>query len=193
VYLFIDSETTGLPKSWSASIEEIDNWPRIVQLAWAIYDVEGNKECSKNYIIFPTGFKIPKDTVKIHGITTERAKREGVHLHKVLPELNSDIDKITTIVAHNIDFDLPIINAEFLRSGIKTNLLKKKNYCTMKSPKVVSLCKIPNQYRRGYKWPKLCELHATLFGSDFEDSHNAGVDVEACASCFFELRNREII
>ncbi|MCX6741278.1 MAG: hypothetical protein NTY61_02675, partial [Candidatus Parcubacteria bacterium] len=36
-YLFFDTETTGLPKNWKAPIEDLDNWPRIVQIAWAIY------------------------------------------------------------------------------------------------------------------------------------------------------------
>ena len=33
---------------------------------------------------------------------------------------------------------------------------------------------------RGYKWPTLNELHLPLFQEEFTDSHNVGVDVDAC-------------
>ena len=38
--LFFDTETTGLPKSMKAPVEDIDNWPRMVQLAWHKDDVD---------------------------------------------------------------------------------------------------------------------------------------------------------
>lgn len=38
MYLFFDTETTGLPKEYRARTEDVDNWPRVVQLAWALYD-----------------------------------------------------------------------------------------------------------------------------------------------------------
>lgn len=36
-YLFIDTETTGLPKEYDAPYTDIDNWPRLVQLAWIVF------------------------------------------------------------------------------------------------------------------------------------------------------------
>ncbi len=46
-------------------------------------------------------------------------------------------------------------------------------------------CKIQGQY--GYKWPSLTELHYKIFRTDFKEAHNAEMDVEACANCFFKL------
>ena len=43
MYLFFDTETTGLPKNWKAPITDLENWPRLVQLAWLVYDNIGNK------------------------------------------------------------------------------------------------------------------------------------------------------
>ena len=59
-YLFIDTETTGLPKEYDAPYTDIDNWPRLVQLAWIVYDyttivVRKNREFNKqvqNYEMF---------------------------------------------------------------------------------------------------------------------------------------------
>jgi len=37
-YLVMDTETTGVPQDWTAPISDLANWPRIVQLAWALLD-----------------------------------------------------------------------------------------------------------------------------------------------------------
>jgi len=189
--LFIDTETTGLPK-YSAS-DVLEKWPRVVQLAWSLYGTDGNRESLNSFIIYPTDFTIPMDSARIHGITTERAKKEGVSLHKVLPQFDADVEKATTIISHNLDFDMPIVNTEFLRCKLETNLQKKQKFCTMKTPKIISWCKLPSTSGRGYKWPALNELHLQLFETEFTDSHNASADVEACARCYFELRRRGII
>jgi DNA polymerase III subunit epsilon len=91
-------------------------------------------------------------------------------------------------LAHNLDFDLPIITIEFLRCRLETHLAEKQTFCTMKTPQVVSWCRIPSKSGRGYKWPTLNELHMQLFQEKFAYCHNAGADGEACARCYFELR-----
>lgn len=189
--LFLDTETTGLPR-YSAT-DPTEKWPRVVQLAWSLYDKDGNCESRNSFIIYPTDFTIPMDAARIHGITTERAKTEGVSLYKVLPQFNADVEKAETIVAHNLDFDLPIVHTEFVRCRLETKLAEKQKFCTMKTPKIISWCRIPKATGYGYKWPTLNELHLQLFCEEFTGSHNAGADVEACARCYFELRKRGII
>jgi DNA polymerase III epsilon subunit-like protein len=189
--LFIDTETTGLPKYSSA--DPTEKWPRVVQLAWSLYDNDGNRHSRESHIIYPTDFTIPPDSARIHGITTARAKAEGTSLFKVLPKFNADVERAATVIAHNLDFDLPIVHTEFVRCRLETKLLEKQNFCTMKPREIVSWCKIPKASGYGYKWPTLTELHLQLFCEEFTGSHNAGADVEACARCYFELRRRGII
>lgn len=43
MYLFFDTETTGLPKNWKAPVTDLNNWPRLVQLVYLYYDDNGNK------------------------------------------------------------------------------------------------------------------------------------------------------
>ena len=189
--LFLDTETTGLPK-YSATTDT-EKWPRVVQLAWSLYDIDGNRQSRNSFIIYPTDFTIPMASVKKHGITTERAKAEGTSLHKVLPQFNADVEKSTMVIAHKTEFDLPIVHTEFVRCRLKTNLLEKENFCTMKPREIVSWCKIPKASGYGYKWPTLSELYLQLFEEEFTGCHDAGADVEACARCYFELRKRGII
>ncbi len=43
MFLFFDTETTGLPRNWQAPLEDLDNWPRLVQLAWLLMDENGKE------------------------------------------------------------------------------------------------------------------------------------------------------
>lgn len=73
-YLIIDCETTGMPISQNASIHTLNNWPRIVQLAWFVFDIEKKLLKSYSSIINP-GVEIPQQAVSIHKITTARVKK----------------------------------------------------------------------------------------------------------------------
>lgn len=189
MYLFFDTETTGLPKNWNAPITDTNNWPRIVQLAYMLYDINGVKIEEGDFIIKPDGFSIPLDSSRVHGITTDRAIREGHQLSDVLAKFNSLINTTTYIVAHNISFDEKVLGAEFIRNNTSSQLQQKQKICTMKNS--VDFCQIPGNF--GYKWPKLSELHYRLFKSDFEEAHNAMVDVSVTAKCFWEMKRINII
>ena len=190
MYLFFDTETTGLPKNYQAPLDDFSNWPRIVQLSWSLYDDEGNHWESQNYIIKPNGFIIPDEVAKIHRITQERALKEGVDLPIALNHFLRDVRSSSCLVAHNIDFDEKIVGSELLRENLDNIIAGAKKICTMKSS--VQFCKIPSA-RGGYKWPNLTELHTILFQTGFGDAHDAVYDVKACADCFFELKRRGAI
>ena len=190
MYLFFDTETTGLPRSWKAPESDLNNWPRLVQIAWLQYDTM-EKQVSKNsYIIKPDGFSIPSDATKVHGISTQRAEKEGIVLKRVLNEFSSILNKSRFLVTHNMDFDKKVVGAEFLRIGIKNNLSEIQKICTMQLS--TNFCKIRGGLY-GYKWPSLPELHMSLFKSPFEESHDALADATTCAKCFFELRKKGVI
>lgn len=189
MYLFFDTETNGLPRNWKAPVSDLKNWPRMVQLAWLVFDEQGNEVHAADHIIKPDGFTIPGDLAKIHGITTKRAIAEGVPLNQVLDEFSAACNKAGVLVAHNLSFNEKIVGSELLRAGYKNILMRKKRVCTMESS--TNFCKIPGKY--GYKWPRLSELHQKLFGTDFEEAHNASADIAATARCFWELRKRGVV
>ena len=184
MYLFFDTETTGLPKNWKAPVTDLTNWPRMVQLAYLLYDKNGNKISEGDHIIKPEGFSIPISSSQIHGISNEIAKRDGKAVLAVLEEFQSLIDQSKYLVAHNMSFDEKIVGAEFLRSKMKNSVTTKSKICTMLSS--IDYCAIKGPF--GNKWPKLSELHFKLFGTGFEEAHNAAVDINATAKCFWELK-----
>ncbi len=189
MYLFFDTETTGLPRNWKSPVTDLNNWPRLVQLAFLYYDKEGGLIASGNHIILPEGFIIPKETAKIHGITTERAAREGVQLSRVLNQFNEFVTTANYLVAHNMNFDEKIVGCEFLRNKMPNSITAKRKICTMHS--TTEFCNIPGNY--GPKWPKLSELHFKLFQKNFEEAHDASVDIRATAKCFWELKKRGML
>lgn len=189
MYLFFDTETTGLPKNWKAPVTDLNNWPRLVQLAYLQFDLFGNKISEGDFIIKPQGFVIPTDSSNIHGISQERALREGEDLFAVLNHFAALIGESETLVAHNMAFDEKIVGAEFLRNGMRNIIPNKNKICTMTS--TIDFCAIKGPY--GNKWPKLSELHQKLFNKGFDEAHNAAVDIWATANCFWELRDRKLI
>lgn len=184
MFLFFDTETTGLPRNWKAPLSDLSNWPRLVQLAYLLYDSKGNKISGGDFIIKPVGFTIPIEASRIHRITTERAIREGQSILSVLQEFQSLIGQARYLVAHNMSFDEKIVGVEFLRNGMHNSIQNKNKICTME--RTTRFCAIEGPY--GYKWPKLSELHYKLFGTGFEEAHNAAVDINATAKCFWELK-----
>jgi DNA polymerase III epsilon subunit-like protein len=188
-YLFFDTETTGLPRSWNAPVTDLGNWPRLVQLAYMAFDAEGGELVSVNTLVKPVGFTIPAESAKIHGITTERALKEGRDLLEVLWEFKALLDQTKYLVAHNMSFDEKIMGAEFLRNKMPDIPAGITKICTMHGS--TEYCAIPGP--RGYKWPKLIELHSKLFKEDFGGAHNAAADVAATAKCFWELKKRGVL
>lgn len=186
MYLIFDTETTGLPKRWDAPISDVDNWPRAVQIAWQLHDATGKLIEHQDYLIKPEGFNIPYDAEKVHGISTELAKEEGITNSEVLHLFKEALSKATYVVGQNVSFDINIMGAELYRAGIETTLenLPILDTCTELT---AELCKIPGGRGGRFKLPTLTELHEFLFQQPFAEAHNATADVEATTRCFFEL------
>ncbi len=183
MYLIFDTETTGLPKNWKAPLTDLDNWPRMVQLAWQCHDIDGKFLFAKNHVIRPDGFTIPEDVVEVHGISDEVAERLGIPLQEALKDFVEDVKKSKFIIGHNISFDINIVGAELLRCEMPEMMTKAPQLCTMNES--TEFCAIMKNGKP--KRPTLTELHTKLFGVPFEEAHNAAADVEATSRCFLEL------
>lgn len=122
MYLFFDTETTGLPKRWNAPVTDLENWPRLVQLAWMEYDAVGKVLDSRDVIIYPEGYTIPPEVSRLHGITTSMAQEKGRPLKEVMEEFAEKIDGAAALIGHNIGFDECIVGAEFERLRMMTTL-----------------------------------------------------------------------
>ena len=192
MFLIFDTETTGLPRNYNAPLSDSDNWPRVVQIAWQLHDVKGNLISSNSIIVKPNGFTIPFNAAQVHGISTDRALREGSDLQAVMNEFVEAVKHTKYLCGHNIEFDLSIVGAEFIRLGM-SDFFAGKPVIDTKNDDVTEFCAIPGGRGGKFKWPKLEELYVKLFNQGFEAAHNAAFDVQATAKAFFELLKRNIL
>ena len=190
MYLIFDTETTGLPRSYNAPMSDLDNWPRLVQLAWQLHDDRGRLLSNKNYIIRPEGFTIPFNAEKVHGISTKRALEEGHDLKEILQIFREDVIQSKYLVGHNIGFDIHVVGSEYLREAL---VMPFEGMAELDTKDIsTQFCALPGGKGGKYKWPTLTELHQKLFGEGFGDAHDAAYDVAATARCFFGLINQKI-
>lgn len=191
MYLFFDTETTGKPKSFNASFKDLDNWPRITQLAWQVYNSDGELFKSFSSLIIPDKWEIPKEKFFIdNNMSTERCKKEGIKIELALNNFLQEIENCKYILAHNLNFDLNVCASEMFRLGL-FSINKPIKVCTMLA--TTDIVQIPSAFNNSFKWPSLTELHNFLFNCDFEGAHDALDDVNAMAKCFFELKKKGLI
>ena len=191
MFLIFDTETTGLPKRWDAPISDLNNWPRVVQLAWQLHDEDGSLVSNKTFVIKPVDFDIPFESEKVHGISTLLATQIGEKIQTVFSEFLKDLSSASYIVGHNLKFDINVVSSELYRLDIENQLLNKKvlDTCTENTANV---CKLPGGKSGKFKFPTLVELYENLFNKQFENAHNASADVEANAMVFFELIRQKL-
>jgi DNA polymerase-3 subunit alpha len=198
--IVFDTETSGIPGCDGKRTT-------IVQFSYVIYDCELNEIIKEvdHIIKQPIGFIIPENSIRIHKITNEMCESSGVDLMNILNDFIKDTKDCYRIVGHNVKFDIRMImislkdlqcvenykNVDRKINYIEISMIPKL-YCTM--VKGIDWCKIPKMRKTGeimksYKYPKLSELHMTLFGECPDGLHNALVDVKACLNCYIEMTN----
>lgn len=189
MYLFFDTETTGKITDYKASFKEVEKFPRITQFAWQVYNLEGKLFKSFQSLVKPDGWEVPKEEFFIkNNMSTERCEKDGRPIKPILEQFLSELEGCKYLLAHNMNFDLPVTASEMHRLGLQAKN-KPQKICTMQS--TTDICQLPGPY--GFKWPSLQELHQFLFKCDFEGAHDASDDVTATAKCFFELKKRNLL
>jgi DNA polymerase III epsilon subunit-like protein len=183
MHLVIDTETTGLTPLSFVTERNNKQWPRMVQIAWGLVG-EASIEMQHTAIIRPVGFQIPYNAICIHGITQAQAKEKGEDLQHQLKMLVHAMQQADTIVAHNLNFDIGIIQSEAMRLGYPMKFPEQRR-CTafmgqayLRKDKKIRLA----------DFPTLSDLHKQLLGCDYEPKHDAQSDVIACAHVYEQLR-----
>lgn len=192
IHIGIDTETNGLPEMLSYkkfySPKDIYkyNGSRIVQLAYVVYNNDMTKQLiEKNYLIKPNGF-INMNT-DFHGITYEKAIKEGREIKDVLLEFIVDIENYSkhyevNLFGHNIDFDVCVVLSELYRLNYNkeaTFLSTIKTRCTMElSRNVVKKEIILQNGKKVIKDPSLKEAYLFFIKEDIKNQHDALCDIK---------------
>lgn len=185
--LFIDTETTGVPKRWDLPYADTVNWPSAVQVSWILCSGDGTEIRRADRYIFEQDLVISDESFRIHGITEEFLRSRGRSRREVLADLAGDLITYNPlIVGHFLEFDLHILSADFLRAGLANPFGNRRFYCTMLKSR---------EYTSGTSKTcmRLPELYWYLLNETAEPSHNAVVDAGMTARCFFEIRRQNRI
>ena len=189
--MILDTETSGLPPALSNAYK--DRWKykpvtdskawecaRLVQIAWNLYAKNGTIIKKRDFVIYPDGFRIPKEASNIHGFTMEIALQKGIPLHEAMEVLAEDLIDTELIVCHNMAFDDKIVASELIRtkfSWVYSMWKSKQKHCTMLTNTLP-----------GQRWPKLCNLYERLYGHQpVAELHRADEDIRITAEVFFKL------
>lgn len=190
--LFFDTETTGLPKDRKKDATMgPDNWPDAVSIAWIV--TEDSKPIRGKYsIIQPSGWQIPEESIRIHGITQQMAETNGIPLSHVLGDFVRDLRNVDIVIAHNLEFDKNVIIAAALYRCKDDLAMKWPRYefCTCEGAREIT--KIPLAKQTLYfkfKSPRLSELYTHVFGSAPPESilHTSLGDVQLLVALFFKV------
>lgn len=183
-YLVIDTETNGLPQSYDLPLTDAANWPRLIAVAWGLFDEQGHQQSRYDALVQPDGYRWNKVAQQIHRVTPEQAQTQGTPLADVLTCLRVAIGQADAWVGHNIDLDYGVIGAEFARANRLADFPVRPVICTMEASARVT----PTQ-----KPVRLDDLYRLLTGRRMGNLHNAQADMEATARCFFLLKEKGVL
>ncbi|MFN3865956.1 MAG: exonuclease domain-containing protein [Demequina sp.] len=163
-----DTETTGI------STER----DRIVTAA--IITRTGSETSTRDWLIDP-GVEIPERATEVHGITTERARAEGVQPADALEEIAGALAEALVagvpVVGFNVQYDLSILEAELARNSLPSLASRvPAGVRPIVDPYVLD--RHLDRFRKGKrKLIDLCTLYAVPVVAD--DLHAADADVLA--------------
>ena len=120
------------------------------------------------------GIEIPPGAAAVHGITTERARRDGQPASAVVTEITERLRAVVAagwpVVVYNAPYDFSVLDRECRRHGIET----------LASPFVVIdplvIDKAMDRYRKG---KRTLVATSAVYGVPLESAHDAGADAIA--------------
>lgn len=197
--IYFDTETTGLPNKKLPPAHP--SQPKLVQLAFIVCENEESVKASHSLLIQPDGWEIPEEVSKVHGITTEAAAQYGVPLKTAIELFMSYASRATRLIAHNVGFDVSLLEYALCQSGRKDDvaiLRKIPTYCTMEASRdLVALPPTERMIAAGmtghFKSPRLSEAFEFFTGQPLVGAHDALVDVEACRTVHRHLIARDLV
>lgn len=158
-----DLETTGVDVVTS----------RIVSANVSVLGPEGEAFERTDWLANP-GVEIPEQASNVHGITTERAERDGRPAGEVVFEIVARLRDLLgrgiPVVVYNAAYDLTLLRHEAIRHGVEP----LTDPAPIIDPLVID--RAMDQYRKG---KRTLEAASEFYGVELLDAHDAGADAIA--------------
>jgi len=160
-----DLETTGIDVRTA----------RIVSACVVELDARGEVVARRDWLIDP-GVPIPEPATRVHGITTERVRAEGLPadhgVAEILEAVREVFDRGVGLVVYNAPYDLTLLAHEVRRHGLR------EIPAPMPVVDPIVLDKQVDRYRKG---KRTLDLTAAHYEVPLLDAHDAGADAIAAA------------
>ena len=172
-----DTETTGLH---SSRLIEEKHKPELIEFSAVKIDIDTKTRIKEYDFLVKPVRPISAESVKITGITDDMVK-DCLPFANHVSEIRDALENCDAVLAHNLSFDMEMIDTEFERCGMKLKWPDRK-ICTVEE----TIC------MKGYRM-SLSDLHKELCGMSFEGAHRAMQDVNALVRCVEILFDRGFI
>jgi len=188
--MILDTETSGLPSMLKFNTyfppEQYEkyNTSRLIEIGYIICGPKFRTLKKETMLVKPDNFVIKNS--HIHGITHEEAEIHGISFSEMMNIFQNDLQNVSIIVAHNMNFDYNILMSELYRNNLTQvieMLQAKIRICTMRISMNITKQHIGN------KFPRLLELYYILHGKKTLQNHRALDDAILCFKCYKKLRN----
>lgn len=158
-----DLETTGVDVTSD----------RVVTAYVGVLDAKGRQIAARSWLADP-GVPIPDGAASIHGITTERARRDGRRARDVVAEITEALRALfaqgVPVVAYNASYDFSLLTHECLRHGVAPLVAPGP----IIDPLVID--KAVDRYRKG---KRTLEVVAEHYRVSLDGAHEASADAIA--------------
>jgi DNA polymerase-3 subunit epsilon len=194
--------TTGTWYAFDTETTGIDVHTDRIVTATIIKITAGTPGDHRSWLIDP-GIEIPEGATKVHGITTDHARANGVHPTEALPAIAATITGVLRarlpLVAMNAAYDCSILEAELRRydQPTLTSVLADDDWHSLVDPMVLArgLDTVNRAFRKGrtYKLPDLCKRYGVTFTESHDahaDATGAGLVAAAIVDSDFDLATR---
>jgi DNA polymerase III epsilon subunit-like protein len=150
----------------------------ILQLAWVILDSTNKIVTESNYYIKDRISS--KEAYQIHNISLQKLRKEGKDFVQVIKLFIKDLEKSSTIIGHNVQYDLRCLLKNLRKYDVYIKIANEINYNIFDMFDILCTKKLS-----GGK--SLENLHEELFKTKFLDAHDALVDVSNTYKCYVKL------
>ena len=184
MFLLFDASANGRPKNWKTPAVDTFNWPRLIHLAWLLYDKKGNLVSDQSQYVKHDEMSMSQDSIDYHKVDLEEMDKNGKKVSEILEAFTADAKQAVYAFSFNEQFNENVVKAEYYRISAEPPFSNLENYCLMRES--TYFCRIMGKDGR-LKWPSLPQLHTKLFGGTYDQIGNAKYDLMAVSRCFNKL------
>lgn len=187
MYLHYDTETDGLNIPGQPS--DHPDQPGLVSISAILDDKDGN-ELERFTTLVKPHRPISAEVTAIHGITTERAEKEGIPLAEAMNKFAALAKRATTLVAFNNFFDFKMLKIGCARMQPGGNDPMR---CLFEAMTAICTMDGARKFLNAGRFIKLGVAHQQLFNEKFENAHQSMADTEASRRIFYHLKKLDAL